>query len=85
MIGRASVRKKDMDTDGQERCLGVKIVLSLKLQAVTANVVNPKVNFEFCQAQLQLKLQPWLKAEIALFSTYPHHPPTYPSKSTEPG
>ena len=45
MIRRASVRKKDMGTDGQERRIGVKIVLSLKLQAVTANVVNLKVNF----------------------------------------
>ena len=46
MIRRTSVRKKDMDTDGQERRIGVKIVLSLKLQAVvTANVVNLKVNF----------------------------------------
>ena len=46
MIGRISVRKKDMDTDGEERWIGVKIVLSLRLQAVvTANVVNLKVNF----------------------------------------
>ena len=45
MIGRATVRNKDMDIDGQERWIGVKIVLSLKLQAVTANVVNLKVNF----------------------------------------
>ena len=30
-----------------------------------------------CQAQPQLQLQPWLKAEIALFSSYP---PTHPNR-----
>ena len=37
------------------------------------------VEQQFCQAQPQLQPQPWLKAEIALFSSSPAtQPPTHP-------